>query len=264
VGKELFAERIHQSGPRGQGPLIRFNAAALSPSLQEAQLFGHEEGAYTGAVGQRKGLFGEADRGTLFIDEVGEMPLGTQAKLLRALETGRITRVGGSVEMPVDVRVVCATHRDLEGMVARGEFREDLYFRIAQLQLRIPPLRERRRDIEPLAQAFLSEAAKYTGTRAFTKGALRALHRHPWHGNVRELRNVVREVAASSDALHIGQEAIEARLSRTYEAKKRASHPHSNLTILLQRHHGNVAAAARELGVPRSTLRDRLRRQRCG
>jgi DNA-binding NtrC family response regulator len=197
TGKELVARAIHRLSPRAAQPFVKVNCAAIPGELIESELFGYERGAFTGAQTRKKGLFEAADRGTLFLDEVGDMSLSAQAKVLRALQSGEITRLGSETTLSVDVRVVAATDRDLEAAVARGEFREDLYFRLAVVPLRTPPLRERREDIPLLARVFLSEfcAENGLGDKQLTDEAVDALCARPWPGNVRELRNVIERLA---------------------------------------------------------------------
>jgi two-component system, NtrC family, response regulator AtoC len=193
VGKEMLAARVHAHSSRADKPFSKLNCAALVESLLESELFGHERGAFTGATQTKAGLVEATDGGTLFLDEVGELTLATQAKLLRVLENGEVVRVGATKATPVDVRWVCATNRNLREMVAAGRFREDLYFRLDGMTIQVPPLRERRADIAPLARRFLEEAARAAGRPVPELGedAIEALVAHPWRGNVRELRNVV-------------------------------------------------------------------------
>jgi two-component system nitrogen regulation response regulator GlnG len=195
TGKELLARALHQLGPSPSGPFVAVNCGALPRELAESELFGHERGAFTGAAGRRSGWFEEASGGTLVLDEVGELPLELQPKLLRVLETGRLRRVGGSGEAAVRVRVVAMTLRDLEGEVARRTFREDLYYRLAGLHLALPPLRGRREDIPLLASHFLREIEAEVGPRRLEPSAIVALRDARWPGNVRELRNVIRRAA---------------------------------------------------------------------
>ncbi len=193
TGKELVARAIHNGGPRRNGPFVAINCAAIPASLQESELFGHERGAFTGATQTRLGCFERAQGGTLLLDEIGEMSLATQASLLRTLQEKTVRRVGGSQEIPVDVRIICATHRDLRNEVEAGRFREDLYFRLVVYPVRLPPLRERIEDI-PLLFAHFLEGLQPRGqqvVRRVTPEALEALTRHAWPGNVRELQNVV-------------------------------------------------------------------------
>ncbi|MCA9673917.1 MAG: sigma-54-dependent Fis family transcriptional regulator, partial [Myxococcales bacterium] len=184
AGKEVLAEFVHQRSPRADGPLVRVNCAALTDSLVESELFGHEKGAFTGAARERRGLIESADGGTVFLDEIGEVPLPVQAKLLRVLEERALTRVGGTAPREIDVRFVAATNRDLEADVAAGRFRRDLYFRLAGAILAIPPLRERQAEIEVLARAFATAAAARQGRPAprVTDAAVAALRAHPWPG----------------------------------------------------------------------------------
>jgi DNA-binding NtrC family response regulator len=194
VGKELIAEALHrQSGPRSAKPLVRINCAALTPALLESELFGHERGAFTGAHNARPGLFEAADGGTAFLDEIGELSAAAQSKLLRVLETREVTRVGGVHARPIDVRFVAATHRDLRAEVARGAFREDLYFRLAGATIRVPPLRQRQSDIEPLVAHFVSALCRQMGREvpSFSADAAAQVRSYSWPGNIRQLRNVV-------------------------------------------------------------------------
>ena len=193
TGKELVARAIHKSGQRKSGPFVAINCAAIPESLQESELFGHERGAFTGATNTRRGRFEEARGGTLFLDEIGEMSPATQAALLRTLQERTVRRVGGSEDIPVDARIVCATHRDLRAEVAAGRFREDLYFRLVVYPIVLPPLRERREDIPLLVGHFLRTLGERDERRIerISADALEALQRHAWPGNVRELMNVV-------------------------------------------------------------------------
>jgi len=208
TGKELLARALHDLGPAPTGPFVAVNCGALPRELAESELFGHERGAFTGAAARRAGWFEEASGGTLVLDEIGELPLELQPKLLRVLETGRLRRVGGSGEAAVRVRVVAMTLRDLEGEVARRAFREDLYYRLAGFHLALPPLRARRDDVPLLALHFLREIEPEVGPRRFDVGALAALRAARWLGNVRELRNVVRRAAILTRE-HIGEADLE-------------------------------------------------------
>ncbi|HEX6589332.1 MAG TPA: sigma-54 dependent transcriptional regulator [Longimicrobiales bacterium] len=202
TGKELVARGLHALSPRSNGPFVAANVAALTETLLESELFGHEKGAFTGAVAQRKGLFELADRGTLFLDEIGEMPLATQTKLLRVLEERRFYRVGGEEPISVDVRVVTATNQDLRQLVETGGFRRDLYYRLQVLQITLPPLRERRSDIPALVETFARNAAREHGRPAvtFEQVALDALVAYDWPGNVRELRNMIESLVVLSSS----------------------------------------------------------------
>ena len=193
TGKELIAKAIHWASPRAGGPLVAVSCAALPENLLESELFGHEKGAFTGASALRRGRFELAHGGSLFLDEIGDVPLHLQAKLLRVLQEREIERVGSSRPIPVDVRLLAATHRDLEGMVRRGEFRDDLYYRINVVTIAVPPLRERREDIPPLLDHFLAKFARANGRtiRGLTREARDALLRYDYPGNVRELENLI-------------------------------------------------------------------------
>jgi two-component system nitrogen regulation response regulator GlnG len=195
TGKELVARALHELGPNPEGPFVAVNCGALPRELAESELFGHERGAFTGAAARRAGWFAEASGGTLVLDEVGELPLDLQPKLLRVLETGRLRRVGGAGEVTVRVRVVALTLRDLESEVRLRTFREDLYYRLAAFRVRLPALRERRGDIPLLAQHFLGEVIDEVGPRRLDAAALAALAASRWPGNVRELRNAIRRAA---------------------------------------------------------------------
>ncbi len=201
TGKELVARAIHRLSERATKPLIKVNCAAIPHSLIESELFGHEKGAFTGAMKSRRGLFEQADGGTLFLDEIGELSLDVQAKLLRVLQSGEITRVGGEKTISVDVRLLTATHRDLKDMVEHQEFREDLYYRLNVVTLSVPPLRDRGDDILDLANHFLHEACHEhsIGFRQFGDKALSQLRGYNWPGNVRELKNLAERVAILSD-----------------------------------------------------------------
>src|SRR5262250_18560 len=201
TGKELVARELHRRSPRAGGPFVAINCGALPETLLESELFGHVKGAFTGAVATRPGRFQQASGGTLFLDEVGDMPLVLQVKLLRALQDRTVQKVGDHREEPVDIRVLAATHRTLEEEVKRGTFREDLYYRLATLTLRVPPLRERGEDMVVLARGFLrtfSDAYR-TAARGFTPAALLAVRRHGWPGNVRELENRIKKAVVLSD-----------------------------------------------------------------
>jgi two-component system nitrogen regulation response regulator GlnG len=195
TGKELLARALHELGPNPSGPFVAVNCGALARELAESELFGHERGAFTGAAGRRVGWFEEAAGGTLVLDEIGELPLELQPKLLRVLESGRLRRVGGAGEVAVRVRVVAMTLRNLEGEAQRGTFRADLFYRLAGFELALPPLRRRRDDIALLARHFLEEIAGEVGKRQLAPSAIAALEAAEWPGNIRQLRNVVRRAA---------------------------------------------------------------------
>ena len=203
VGKEKFAQYIYKCSPRREERFITVNCGAIPPTLIESELFGYEKGAFTGAVRDKMGIFELADKGTIFLDEIGELPLDMQVKLLRVLQERHIQRIGGSKSIPVDLRVIAATNRDLEKMVKSKTFREDLYYRLNVVPITIPPLRDRPGDIVPFAYTFLQELnKKYNFQKHFSPSALRAMEAYDWPGNVRELKNVVeRMVILSQDDL---------------------------------------------------------------
>jgi DNA-binding NtrC family response regulator len=216
TGKELVARRVHLRSGR-KGPFVDVNCAAIPAQLIESELFGHEKGAFTGAHAQKKGKFELADRGTLFLDEIGDMSLDAQAKVLRVLEQQRIQRVGGQASIQVDVRVVAATNKDLPKAVKAGAFREDLYYRLSVVPIRVPPLRERREDVAALASHFVLDAARRNEMppRKLSAAAIQALERHEWPGNVRELRNVIERLAILAPGPTISEADVGAVLSRS-------------------------------------------------
>ena len=210
TGKELLANAIHYNSPRAQGAFVRLNCAALPDNLLESELFGHEKGAFTGAISQRKGRFEQADGGTLFLDEIGEITPAFQAKLLRVLQEGEFERVGGGRTIKVDVRVIAATNRNLEQEVKNGQFREDLYYRLNVMPIVMPALRERIEDVPELAKFLVAKIAKQQGRElTITDSALRVLMRHPWPGNVRELENCMERAAVMSEQGIIDRDVID-------------------------------------------------------
>ncbi|WP_295581120.1 nif-specific transcriptional activator NifA [uncultured Lamprocystis sp.] len=210
TGKELIANAIHYNSPRARGAFVKLNCAALPDNLLESELFGHEKGAFTGAVNMRKGRFEQADGGTLFLDEIGEISPAFQAKLLRVLQEGEFERVGGGRTMKVDVRIIAATNRDLEAEVRAGEFREDLYYRLNVMPIRMPALRERIEDVPDLARFLVTKVARLQGRNLqITDSALRILMRHDWPGNVRELENCMERAAVMSEDGTIDRDVIE-------------------------------------------------------
>jgi two-component system, NtrC family, response regulator HydG len=214
TGKELVAEAVHEASARSRGPFVKVNCAALPEGLLESELFGHVKGSFTGAVGDRRGRFEAADRGTLLLDEIGEIPLHTQVKLLRALQAREIERVGDNRPVRVDVRVLAATNADLDGLVRKGRFREDLYFRLKVVSIRLPPLRERRSDIPLLAEHFrrIHSERHARPTTGFSAAAKRLLASYDYPGNVRELENIVEAAVVLTEAPEIGVEALPAEL----------------------------------------------------
>ncbi|HSH45139.1 MAG TPA: sigma-54 dependent transcriptional regulator [Longimicrobiales bacterium] len=214
TGKELVSRAVHAESRRASGPFIAVNCAGIPADLMESEFFGHAEGAFTGATSSRQGLFQEADGGTMMLDEIGEMPASMQAKLLRALEDGRIRPVGANTERELDVRIIAATNRDLRQEVESGEFREDLFFRLETFTLRVPPLRERGDDLDLLLAHFLGLFSARAGrrVRGFSAAAMRRLHAYPFAGNVRELRNVVERAVTFATGEIIGEESLPERV----------------------------------------------------
>jgi DNA-binding NtrC family response regulator len=259
-GKELVARAIHDEGPRRSRPFVAMNVTALPRDLVESELFGHERGAFTGALTRRAGAFADAEGGTLFLDEVGDLPPEAQPKLLRALDGYEVRRVGASgAGARADVRVVAATHAPLEERVMAGGFRRDLFHRLECFVVQVPPLRERRGDIAPIARELLAQVAPQIGPRTLTPSALARLAAYDWPGNVRELRNVLcRAADAASSADGIDVHDIDRALRRTGASSTRTLTPHAART-LLEEHAGNLSAAARAAGMPRTTFRKLLR-----
>ncbi len=261
TGKEIAAQTIHERGARADKPFVPINCGAIPETLLESELFGHERGAFTGAHTQKKGKFETADGGTLFLDEVGELPLTLQVKILRFLEDLRFERVGGTRILRVDVRVIAATNKDLSLAVSRGEFREDLYYRLAVLSINLPPLREREDDVLIMARAFLNRYAEESGReiRGFTPAAITAIRNHTWGGNVRELINRIRRAVVMADKVWI--EPLDLGLEGTYVDTSALSLPAARERLekeLIQkaiaRTEGNIAKAARELDISRPHL----------
>ncbi|MEM7136912.1 MAG: sigma 54-interacting transcriptional regulator [Myxococcota bacterium] len=257
VGKELVARALHERSPRCEGPFVAINGGGLPGELIESELFGHERGAFTGAVQSHRGAFERAHGGTLFLDEIAELAPSLQSRLLRVLETWQVRRVGGEAARRVDVRLVCATHRDLAALVRQGRFRADLYYRVHRLVIRVAPLRQRSADIDPIANHVLVSLAEVLGEKSLSQGALARLRAYAWPGNTRELRNTIELAAAMSDTVVIGADAIDEVLRTVGDAGARPSA--ARLQEVLAEHGGNYAATARAVGMPRSTLRDRLK-----
>jgi DNA-binding NtrC family response regulator len=273
TGKELIARALHDGSRRKGAPFVKLNCAAVPAELIESELFGHEKGAFTGAVAARRGKFELADGGTLFLDEVGDMPPAMQAKVLRALQEGELERVGGQQTLKVDVRVVAATNKDLETEVAAGRFREDLYYRLAVVLVHAPPLRERKEDIPELADRFLAEACERNGRRpmSFAREAYLVLQGHGWPGNVRELRNLVERVAILCDGPELGRDEVAAvlpgaRKPRDDRFREGASFhelveeaEREIILAALDRNGENVSETARALGLERSHLYKKMK-----
>jgi two-component system response regulator HydG len=272
-GKEMIAEAIHHNSPRREGPYITLNCAAVTETLLESELFGHEKGAFTGAGRRKEGRFVQAHGGTLLLDEVGEMPLSMQVKLLRVLQERELTRVGGEAVVAVDVRLVAATNQDLEEMVAAGRFRQDLYYRLNVVGLQIPPLRERREDIPLLAQHFLEVLSRQNrkAVTGFTPAAMDRLIRMDWPGNVRELRNAVERAVVLARASVIDLEDPGFPAPDPTPSPTPPPEPHAVGATLdaveqqailktLADAGGNKSETARRLGITRRTLHKKLKK----
>jgi transcriptional regulator with PAS, ATPase and Fis domain len=290
TGKELVARSLHVLSKRAQGPFVAVNVGALPDSLIESELFGYARGAFTGASADRAGLVEEAHQGTLFLDEIGDMPLATQVKLLRTLENNEVRRLGENTPRLVDVRIVAATHRDLQALVAEGRFRGDLYYRLNVVQIEMPPLRERSGDVGLLASYFLDRAGRRTGrgTLRFTPEAEAFLSRYDWPGNVRELENAIEHAAAVSEGSILTANELPAAVrtprllarvagvepdgapgdiaeparaqARDPDARSLDDVTREHVLRVLSRHDGNATAAAKQLGVSRTTLWRMLKR----
>ena len=297
TGKEMIARGIHQASPRRQKPFVVLDCGAIPKDLIESTLFGHEKGSFTGAVGQHHGCFEQAQGGTIFLDEIGELDINLQPKLLRVLENRELKRVGGDRLIKIDVRVLAATNRDLRAMVNAGTFREDLYFRLSVIHVELPPLRERREDVPALAEVFLKEIAGRRGLNMqFGSDALAALQGHTWPGNVRELKNVVERAASLTESPLVQRSDLMFNRDTTprssssgnshssssaaangepglamppftpgldfKEAKQRVvdAFELAYLKQLLERHDGNITRSAQEAGLTRYHLRELLKR----
>ncbi len=268
TGKELLAAHIHGESPFASGPFVKVNCAAIPTELIESELFGHEKGAFTGATSARRGKFELADGGTLFLDEVGDLHASSQAKLLRVLQEGEFHRVGGEQSIKVSVRVVSATNRDLQEMVSQQRFREDLYYRLCVVPVRVPSLRERREDIRSLAEYFLAEFCSRNNfkPKRFDPAVFEPLEDYGWPGNIRELKNTVERMAilTRGDVLEADSVPVEIRIARSAgakgnlrEAKESAEREH--ILRALEESKWNVSNAARVLGMERTNLHKRIR-----
>jgi two-component system response regulator HydG len=271
TGKELVAKALHFNSPRADRPFLPLNCAAVPASLLESELFGHVKGAFTGALGNRRGLFREANGGTLFLDEIGDMAPELQAKLLRAIEDRAIRPVGSDQVSPLDIRIIAATNQDLPTRIRAGQFREDLYYRLAVIPIHLPPLRERKDDIPLLAEHFLGRAITATGkpVTGLTPEAMAALLRHPWPGNVRELENVVERAvtltvsgAIAPDALLLDSSVMQPNAVSLAQLPRRptlAQLTDEYVALVLNEAGGDKARAAEILGISKRTLyrRDR-------
>jgi len=263
TGKEVLARGIHELSPRAGKRFVAINCAAIPDTLLESELFGYEKGAFTGAAKQTISRIEYANEGTLFLDEIGDLPMPLQAKLLRFLQERVIERLGGRGEIPVDVRVVCATHRDLADMIREGSFREDLYYRLSEISVKIPPLRERPGDAVLLAQAFLERYAREQGRnlRGFTADARGALEAHAWPGNVREMENLIKRATIMAEgnqitAVDLGLEPSHAEPLPFNLRQARESAERLAVSRALAHSDGNIAQAAELLGITRPTLYD--------
>jgi DNA-binding NtrC family response regulator len=277
TGKELAARAVHELSARRAHPFIKMNCAAIPSELVESELFGHEKGAFSGALNQRHGRFEQADGGTLFLDEIGDMPAAMQAKLLRVLQDGQVTRVGGSGVVEVDVRLIAATNKDPEALIAAGTFREDLYYRISTVIVRVPPLRDRTDDIAPLARHFAAAACRrnHWRPRRISPEGLDMLARQPWKGNVRELKNIVERMLILSENDPLGADDVRAALPASVDAPRPAAatadaadtplrdvvdaYEREVIRERLRRFGGHVTNTARSLGLERSHLYKKCR-----
>nr|WP_202387273.1 PEP-CTERM-box response regulator transcription factor [Qipengyuania pelagi] len=268
TGKELLAKGLHQRSTRAAAPFIAINCAAIPENLLESELFGHEKGAFTGAIRTVEGKVEQADGGTLFLDEVGDIPLALQVKLLRFLQERTIERIGGRKPIAVDTRIVCATHQDLEAMIAEGRFREDLYYRLAEIVVKIPSLAERTGDAVLLAKAFLSRfaAEMNPAVKGFASDALSAIDDWAWPGNVRELENRVKRAVIMADGKLVGAEDLDLNAGQDSETdlplNLKAARERADRKVIrraLARSEGNISNSAKLLGISRPTLYDLLK-----
>jgi two-component system nitrogen regulation response regulator NtrX len=273
TGKELVARQIHLNSKRAQGPFVEVNCAAIPEELIESVLFGHEKGAFTGAIQTRRGRFEVADGGTIFLDEIGDMSLMTQAKILRTLQENRFERVGGSVTLEVNVRVIAATNKDLEMEMAEGRFREDLYYRLNVIPIYVPPLRQRREDIAPLLEHFLERASVQSSglKKSLSPKALERLAAYPWPGNVRELQNIVERLVLMSPGptVDVGdlptqiaqpdREKLRPGLESEKLSDARAAFEREYLLEKLRANQWNISRTAEVVGLARESLSRKLR-----
>jgi len=272
VGKELVARAIHRNSNRRDEAFIQVNCAAIPEELIESELFGHEKGSFTGATEKQIGKFELAHKGTIFLDEVGDMSLRTQAKVLRVLQEGEVERIGSQKTVNVDVRVIAATNKDLETAIEKGDFREDLYFRLNVIPINVPPLRDRPEDIAPLVRHFVKQFSAESNFHAktFNPAAMETLKRHSWRGNVRELRNTIERLLIMAEGDEIGPEHLAEVLRRAPEGATSAPEPAASLqdfkagaerSFLVQKlreNRWNISATAAAIGTPRSNLYKKL------
>lgn len=274
TGKELVAQTIHQNSTRQDAPFIAFNCGAIPKDLQESELFGHVKGAFTGAEKDRKGLFESAQKGTVFLDEIAEMSIETQVKLLRFLENGEFFSVGSSIPRKVDVRIISATNRNLEELIEQGSFRSDLYYRLKVVSIHLPALRDRKEDIPLLAQYLLRELNPkvHTSVKSLSPEVLEVLSEYSWHGNVRELKNVIERALIFSDGDRITLESLPEELFKQLPPSSSEKKPNSSNGVLpldeveknhiidvLQKYGGNKLLTAQRLGIATTTLYRKLR-----
>ena len=268
TGKELIARAIHKLSPRRTRPFVRLNCAAIPSGLLESELFGHERGAFTGALMQKKGRFELADRGTLFLDEIGDISLELQPKLLRAVQEREFERLGSTQTIEVNVRMIAATHRDLPAMIRDGKFREDLFYRLNVFPIEIPPLRERRDDIPLLVNYFVSELSRRMGKQieSIPEHALEVLINHPWRGNVRELANFIERavILSQGDELQVPIAELNASHSCVFAPASTFEQAERNVIIdALKAASGQISGkggAAERLGLKRTTLQNKMRK----
>ncbi len=264
TGKEIVARAIHHQSRRRRRPFLAVSCASLPESLLESELFGHEKGAFTGAVERKKGKFEAADGGTLFLDEIGEISANTQVHLLRALEEKKITRVGGNDEIDVDVRVIAATNRDLKTLVKQGSFREDLYYRLKVVTIHLPPLQERREDILPLAEHFLRKFSKNNNkaVKKFSPDVIEFMLNYSWPGNVRELENMIEHAVILSKGKEITMADFPQDLVQPapQEGKSLEAVTKKHIMSVLEETKGNISKAAKILGIQRMTLYNKLKK----
>ncbi|MFR9503052.1 MAG: sigma-54 dependent transcriptional regulator [Rikenellaceae bacterium] len=267
TGKEVLAKEIHATSSRKSAPLVTVDMGAIAETLFESELFGHTKGSFTGAVGEREGKFEAANGGTIFLDEIANLPYHLQAKLLTVLQSKKVVKVGSNTTIDIDVRLICATNQDLEKMVAEGEFREDLFYRINTIQTKIPALRDRKEDIAPLAERFLSlYATKYRkGVNSFSEDATATLMNHTWAGNIRELQHTIEKAVILCDREQIEPrdlllKAVEAPQATTYEAVTLETLERQTIEAAIHRNEGNMSSVAAELGITRQTLYNKIKK----
>lgn len=266
TGKDVLASEIHRTSLRAGRQMVNVDAGAIPETLFESELFGHVKGAFTDAVSDHPGKFEQASGSTLFLDEIGNIPLSAQAKLLRVLQNRSITRVGDTKEIPVDIRLICATNMNLEELVAKGRFREDLYYRINTVHLRIPPLRERKDDICPLAQNFISRFAEqyHRKVTGLDKDAAAALRNYPWPGNVRELQNCIEKAVILSEGLELGKDDLQLSSAPTIKSADELGTleevEERTIRAAMDRYSGNLSLVAKALDISRPTLYSKLKK----